>query len=580
MSGMEIAGLALAVLPLVVNQLENYVQGLETLGDFRTKRYRRKLDHYATHLAGQKAEFINTLERSLDGVIEYEDGIDTFGDDELRALWDKPSVQSLLQKKLGRNYHPFIRTMEQLSILLSELSRKLGWDKIPAKDSWDDSASFNKEVKKFKDIFSKTIYENIFDQINRANDQLGKLMEQSDYRSEVQRQRISKRPLQRLKRNRGLAQSLHNAILRGDSWNCPCRDQHTIHFLLEILPSDRDEPQTNKSASPPRFKMVFPSPSKPDCSGTVGKAHEVETESYQLQPASKPPEFQHSPKGPSKGSLGSRKTRIGVSFAIPDSCVADIREKPMQPTLISDICLVLSAAAAEGVDLTERRVLGCVRDGFQQHILYHLREINGSHKPRSLADLLASSAANSQAQFNDPSFLSPKDRLTLAVSLASGVLELHGNWLKSYWRACDIVFIQDSTLGVKKPALALSVSSAPSQSNMCKEGETSVLIRNEILFPLGLALIELCFCQPIEQLRESEDHDENAAIADLKTASRLLPHVECRSGPVYAEVVEQCLFWSWKTGYSLDDDDIQEEIYRRTVLPLAGLLQSFFGISL
>ncbi|KAJ5701222.1 hypothetical protein N7488_008770 [Penicillium malachiteum] len=580
MSGMEIAGLALAILPLVVNQLENYVQGLETLGDFRTKRYRRKLDHYATNLGAEQAAFINTLERSLDGVIEYEDGVNTFGDDELRALWDKPSVQSLLQKKLGRNYHPFIRTMEQLSMLLTDLSRKLGWDKIPAKDSWDDATSFNKEVKKFKDIFSKTIYENIFDQINRANDQLGTLMEQSDYRSDVQKQRISKRPLQRLKRNRGLAQSLHKAILRGNSWKCACRDQHKIYFILDISPSERNEPNAKLSASPTRFKMVFSSTSNLGYSGTLTKAHEVETELYQLQPASTPPGFQHSPKGPVKGSVGPKKARMSVSFAVPDSCVTNICEKPPQTTLISDICLVLSAVRAEELGLTERRLLGCLRDGSQEHILYHLREINGSPKLRSLTDLLASSATTAQARFKGAFFLSPKDRLILAVSLASSVLELHGNWLKSQWRACDIMFIQDLTPGMGEPALALSVSNANNQPNMCREAQSSVLIRNEILFPLGLALIELSFCQPIDQLRTAEDRDENAAIADLKTACRLLPHVESQSGHIYADVVEQCLSWSWKTGYSLDDEDIQEEIYQRTVLPLAGLLQSFFGISL
>lgn len=132
MSGIEIAGLALAVLPLVINQLDNYVQGLETLGDFRIKRYRSRLDQYASNLGSQQAAFINTLERSLEGVIEYADGFDNLGQDELKAIWERPSVQSFLQKKLGRNYTPFLRTMGQLSVLLKELYRKLGWDEIPA----------------------------------------------------------------------------------------------------------------------------------------------------------------------------------------------------------------------------------------------------------------------------------------------------------------------------------------------------------------------------------------------------------------------------------------------------------------
>jgi hypothetical protein len=131
MSGIEVAGIALAILPLIVNQLDSYVQGLETLGDLRTKRYRSKLDHYATNLGSQQASFINTLERSLEGVVEFDDGIDSLEPHEIKALWEKATVQRLLKKKLGRNYLPFMQTMKELSTLLEEIHRKLGWDKMP-----------------------------------------------------------------------------------------------------------------------------------------------------------------------------------------------------------------------------------------------------------------------------------------------------------------------------------------------------------------------------------------------------------------------------------------------------------------
>lgn len=131
MSGIEVAGIALAILPLLINQMGNYSQGIETLGDFRTRRYRRKLDEYATNLGSQHVLFINTLERSLDGIIEFEDDIDGLKSDKLKALWEMPGVQSLLEKKLGRSYIPFFQTMKQLSMMIDELHRKLGWDKMP-----------------------------------------------------------------------------------------------------------------------------------------------------------------------------------------------------------------------------------------------------------------------------------------------------------------------------------------------------------------------------------------------------------------------------------------------------------------
>ena len=98
---MEAAGLALAILLLRLNQLDNYVQGLKTLGDFRNRGYRRTLEGYLTRLGNEHTFFINTIERSLEGVIEYRDGIESDKVGQLKELWEKPGLQSMLQEKLG-----------------------------------------------------------------------------------------------------------------------------------------------------------------------------------------------------------------------------------------------------------------------------------------------------------------------------------------------------------------------------------------------------------------------------------------------------------------------------------------------
>lgn len=128
-SAMEAVGVALAVLPLLLNQLDNYVQGLETIKGFRAKRYRRELEGYFTNLGAQQTIFINYLLRSLDGVgLDYEDEIIDLSYNSLGALWSKESVQSNLKKRLGRNFDPFIQMMREISNMLDELSRMLGWD--------------------------------------------------------------------------------------------------------------------------------------------------------------------------------------------------------------------------------------------------------------------------------------------------------------------------------------------------------------------------------------------------------------------------------------------------------------------
>jgi hypothetical protein len=126
---MEGVGIALAVLPLVINQLDKYVQGLETIKSFGAKRYRRELEGYSSSLGTQQAIFVNTLERALDGVVEYEDGLDELRNNPLGNLWKRQNLRTSLHEKLGRDFHPFNQTMTELATLLEELSRKLGLDR-------------------------------------------------------------------------------------------------------------------------------------------------------------------------------------------------------------------------------------------------------------------------------------------------------------------------------------------------------------------------------------------------------------------------------------------------------------------
>lgn len=108
-SAMEAIGVALAVLPLLLNQLDNYVQGLESIKGFRAKRYRRELEGYFTSLGAQQTIFVNHLLRALGGV-EYGDEILDLSHNGLGALWMEQSMQSSLKNKSGE---ASIRSLKQ-----------------------------------------------------------------------------------------------------------------------------------------------------------------------------------------------------------------------------------------------------------------------------------------------------------------------------------------------------------------------------------------------------------------------------------------------------------------------------------
>jgi hypothetical protein len=126
LTGVETAGIVLAILPLVVNQLDAYVQGLETIKTFRTKRYRRELESYLTRLGTQHAIFLNTLEQLLEDVADSDDEVRDLIGNPTGPLWQDTAFQAKLRKRLGRDHDIYIKTTTILSRLLQNLSDKLG----------------------------------------------------------------------------------------------------------------------------------------------------------------------------------------------------------------------------------------------------------------------------------------------------------------------------------------------------------------------------------------------------------------------------------------------------------------------
>jgi len=66
-TGVEIAGLALATFPIAVDGLRRMVEGVETIKYWR--RYRVKLEEYACDLEAGRVYYLDTLEELLMGIV-------------------------------------------------------------------------------------------------------------------------------------------------------------------------------------------------------------------------------------------------------------------------------------------------------------------------------------------------------------------------------------------------------------------------------------------------------------------------------------------------------------------------------
>ena len=186
-------------------------------------------------------------------------------------------------------------------------------------------------------------------------------------------------------------------------------------------------------------------------------------------------------------------------------------------------------------------------------------------------------------------YLSQKDRLHLAVVLASSVLQLDGtSWLKKQWRSCDIFFLQTENplpnvprIDYAYPYLSTKISSDALRPSSNTEGSTAYtahLIRCEVLFALGLTLIELSFGETLVGKQIPDDVDNSEIVTSYRTANRLLDYVYNESGSRYGDVVRRCIQCPFDVRHpNLDNEEFQQAVFEYIVTPLVQDLEDFNG---
>lgn len=125
MSGIEVAGIALAVFPILVDGLVRFLDGVETIKHWR--RYRSRLQDYADIMGTQGVYYQDTLEELLTGIVPEDDITDLMGQP-TGAIWKKQEYEEKLRRRLGPSYDVHLRTSNKMVIALREMCEKLGVD--------------------------------------------------------------------------------------------------------------------------------------------------------------------------------------------------------------------------------------------------------------------------------------------------------------------------------------------------------------------------------------------------------------------------------------------------------------------
>ncbi|KAL8630580.1 hypothetical protein Q9189_003670 [Teloschistes chrysophthalmus] len=140
--------------------------------------------------------------------------------------------------------------------------------------------------------------------------------------------------------------------------------------------------------------------------------------------------------------------------------------------------------------------------------------------------------------YGDNSKMTTVDKYTLAYTLASAVLQLYNTpWLPTAWSSNDI-FILKPSAGNTLPSQFYASRTFRSPSAQAARARTRRCIKNEMVFALGVALLEISYGQPLLSLKSPEDLNDQGmedSMTEVSIATRLADRIHEREMDNYAK---------------------------------------------
>ena len=174
------------------------------------------------------------------------------------------------------------------------------------------------------------------------------------------------------------------------------------------------------------------------------------------------------------------------------------------------------------------------------------------------------------------------DRLRLAKTLAIAVLQYHSTpWLKVSWRSEDIYFFDNEPISspgspsIASPHLNVKVKGPCGELSRALEFPPHNLIRNPLLFSLGVVLLEIAYTSTMKTLRRPIDLDSGreGRYTDFFAARRLAASGKSDMGATYHKIVEKVVECDFGCGMDLNNPKLQAAFHHDVICPLEKLEQ-------
>lgn len=153
-------------------------------------------------------------------------------------------------------------------------------------------------------------------------------------------------------------------------------------------------------------------------------------------------------------------------------------------------------------------------------------------------------------------------------------------WLDNYENLHDICLVPGPGPASQYDGYLLKTFAKTSQPAVQRENKMHrVGVQNELLFQLGVLLLEIAYDRPLSKMRLPADLDgsgNETILTDYLVAVRLADEIVYREPSKYSDAVKRCLFCRFTcTSTNLSDAELQEEFFESVVQPLVQLCDVF-----
>lgn len=566
MSGVELAGLVLAVLPLVISALEDYNDGLDPVKAF--VKWENYLPQYIRKLRNQHVHYEQTLRLLLAPITtEYELAemiAEPHGD-----LWRDPTMAEKLRYKLDESYDAYHHTIKDIEKIMTTIAEKLDLERATSVTRNDLEAMLlahgqPKVAQKFefrkrvKFSMNKKKVKRLLEELDECNKELERFTEKSE---KLEPYRKSSKPsiAQKLQKIQTYARVLHNTLV--DSFSCSCKASHCANLHLE-----RRELHPKASGRRP-----LPEP------GTIFTVSFTDkTGSWMLRETQICCSEEDDDLSTKMSSLHVHRPRRSVSFS---PTTPPPSPKPSHSPLrtvsedshykeVRDLCHEIQsfeggAKTCIGFSMENGRLRGA-----------YPVPLNGLRLSRKAETVTLEEILKDGTKIR----LSKKDRYTLAVTVASSILQLHASpWVSDNWSKRDIMFYHTisahRSIDIETPYVSQKLMPLP--GSVKPIGFSS---KNTTLLALGITLLELYFGKPCEQqMPENLYMGPDKSLALLCTAHHWYESEQEDLSAAFQGAIAHCLRCFADPSGSLQDPEFLQAAMEQIVLPLQDELYQFLG---